>query len=373
LPSRSQHLPACFTFSAQHNAWALARGLQRLGHRLEAVTEQSGLVSRSRRQPSPGDVLFFTDERSLLAFANQSDQYRFHPRNVDPRLVDDKLAWARAVAELGERPVPSWELTGADPAAAPELPIYLKGRHSWVGSRRMPRGYICRSTHEVERAFLAIESDGCQPSQFFWQRLITGPISNNYSVCGFFDAEQPTRSVMIVVQKVLGDGPSVMSCGAVVETVPDPANLQARATALLSALTFTGPFELEFLREDATQTYYVLECNPRFWMQHGLFVDGYDNAVIARYLGVDPPRSSAEGLPYRSLAWIDTLDLIRRLPSLFTSDKSRRDVYLDLWRRNRAGRTRLVWSPDRMTAIATVAAERGRTVLQRTQRALGMG
>jgi hypothetical protein len=366
----SPEAPICFTFSAQHNAWALARGLERLGLRLEAVSEEPGLVARSHREPAPGDVLFFTDERSLLEYAGQSQQYQFHPRTVDWRVVDDKLAWAQVARDLGEKPVPFWELAEAGPVVPPELPVYLKGRHSWDGARRVPRGYICRSNADAERAIVQLQSEGWRRSQFFWQRLVAGPISNNFSVCGFYDAEQPPRSVMIVVQKVLGDGPTVMSCGTVVETVPDPANLVERASAMLRALKFTGPFEIEFLREDGTETYYVLEFNPRFWMQHGLFVDGFDNAVITRYLGLDTPIPAA-GVPFRSLAWIDTLDFFRRLPAVLTSDAPRRRVYLDLWRRYRHGRTRIVCSPGAIAAFVTVAAERTRRLFARTQRAIG--
>jgi hypothetical protein len=361
----------CFTFSAQHNAWALARGLERLGLRLEAVSEESGLVARSHREPAPGDVLFFTDERSLLEYAGQSQQYQFHPRTVDWRVVDDKLAWAQVARDLGEEPVPFWELAEAGPVVPPELPVYLKARHSWDGTRRLPRGYICRSNAEVERAVVQLQSAGWSRSQFFWQRLVSGPISNNLSVCGFYDAARPERSVMIVVQKMLGDGPTVMSCGAVVETVPDPARLLDRAGAMLRALGFTGPFEIEFLREEGTETYYLLEFNPRFWMQHGLFVDGYDNAVIARYLDLDTPLP-AEGVTFRSLAWVNTLDFFRRVPALLISDAPRRHVYLDLWRRYRRGETRIVCSPGVLAAVLTVAAERARRLFLRTQRAIGV-
>jgi hypothetical protein len=369
--SRAPDLPLCFTFSAQHNAWALARGLERLGLRLEAVTDEPGLVARSDRQPAPGDVLFFTDERSLLAYAGQGHDYRFHPRTVDWQVVDDKLAWARTARDLGDEPVPFWELPGDGPAVPPELPIYLKGRHSWVGERRVPRGYVCQAQADVERALTQLQSEGWTRSQFFWQRLVSGPISNNFSVCGFHDAEQPHRSVMIVVQKVLGDGPTVMSCGAVVETVPDPANLLERASKMLAALEFTGPFEIEYLRDNASGTYYVLEFNPRFWMQHGLFVDGYDNAVISRYLGLDTAGPS-NGLPFRSIAWVDTLDFFRRLPAVLMSDTERRRVYLDLWRRYRRGRTRIVCSPGAVSAALTVALEKARRLVARTERRVGV-
>jgi len=360
-------MPRYLTFSSQHNAWALAQGLGRLGHRLEAWSDRRGWVTSAGRPPEPGDVLFFTDEQSLVKHLADSDTCRFLPRILDARLADDKLEWARAVTAWGDVPVPFWELPASGPAAAPELPVYLKARHSWRGLRKMPRGYICRSAADVDRALEQLTAGGWERSQFFWQRLIAGPITNNYSVCGFADATDPTRSAMLVVRKVLGDGPTVMSCGAVVETVQDPAGLIPRAARLLRALNYTGPFELEFLLDLGSDQYYLLEFNPRFWMQHGLFIDGYNNVVISRYVGLATP-AFPEGLPFRSLTWINTVDFLYRLPGMLRSDVDRRHVYLDAWRRHRAGQTRIIWSPGVITTIKTVVSERARAIGLRFRR-----
>ncbi len=360
-------MPRYLTFSNHHNALALAVGLSRLGYRLEALSDPRGWVAPTSREPEPGDVLFFTDERSLVAHAAAADRYVFLPRNLDVRLVDDKLEWARAVSEVGEAPVPFWAMPASDPVTPPELPVYLKGRHSWVGSRRMPRGYLCRTAEDVGAALEQLGAAGWERSQFFWQRLMTGPVSNCYSVCGFFDAKEPTRSAMIVARKVLGDGPTVMSCGALVETVPDPAGLLPRSIQLLRAFDFTGPFELEYLKDPETGQYYLLELNPRFWMQHSLFVDGYDNAVISRYLNIETP-PFPDGVPFRSLVWINTVDFLYRALALQRSDADRWRAYLDVWRRQRAGQTRVIWSPGLLDAFTAVVSERWRALGVRFRR-----
>lgn len=360
-------MPRYLTFSGQHNAWALAQGLGRLGHGLETWSDRRGWVTSASRPPEPGDVLFFTDEQSLMKHLARSDTYRFLPRILDAHLADDKLEWARAITGLGDVPVPFWEVPVSGPVVAPELPVYLKARHSWSESRKMPRGYICRSAADVGRALEQLTADGWERSQFFWQRLIAGPITNNYSVCGFADATDPARSAMLVVRKVLGDGPTVMSCGAVVETVRDPASLLSRAARLVGALNYTGPFELEFLRDPSSDQYYLLELNPRFWMQHGLFIDGYDNVVISRYMGLETP-AFPDGLPFRSLTWINTVDFLYRVPELLRSDVDRRRVYLDAWRRQRAGQTSIIWSPGVIVTLKMMVSGRARAIGLRLRR-----
>ena len=352
-------MPRYLTFSNRHNARALAVGLQRLGHRLETLSDRHGWVRPASGEPQPGDVLFFTDERSLKTYVGEADKYVFLPRALDGRLLDDKLEWARAVTALGEVTVPFWDLPGAGPATAPELPVYLKARHSWVGARNLPRGYVCRTAADVTSALDQLASAGWERSQFFWQRLIAGPVSNCYSVCGFFDATDPERSVMVVSRKVLSDGRTVMSCGALVETVPDPAELLPRSARLLQAFSFTGPFELEYLRDSDSGLYYLLELNPRFWMQHGLFIDGYDNVLVSRYLGIETP-AFPKGVPFRPLVWINTVDLLSRAFTMLSSDAHRRRVFLDVWRRQRAGQTRVVWSPGLFDAVRAVVSERAR-------------
>src|SRR5690606_33114421 len=100
----------------------------------------------------------------------------------------------------------------------------------------------------------------------------------NYSTCGFFDAADPQRNAIIVTRRVLSAGGTI-GTAAIVETLEDPAGLIGRTENILAQMGFQGPFELEFLYDDDTGKYYVLELNPRFWMQHGLFVDAYDNLL----------------------------------------------------------------------------------------------
>lgn len=48
-------------------------------------------------------------------------------------------------------------------------------------------------------------------------------------------------------------------------------------------------------------------------MQHGIFVDYYDNAIIRRYLSIDQPKDWVEnGIPlFKKIVWIDNIHYMR--------------------------------------------------------------
>lgn len=345
-----------FVHSSYVNAWSIQRGLVKLGRRLECASASAGLLTPSLQQPTAGDVLFFTDERMLQKHAGDA-RFTFLPQQPDLP-VDDKLEFALRLQAIDEQPIPYWP--HLDEAA--EWPILVKCRHSWHGDDKLPRGYICHSPAQWQAALSKIDQQGLPRSFFFQQRLISGEL-NNYSTCGFFDFENPTRSCLAVTRRTLDTGAKI-GTAAIVETIDDPQNLLERTQRLLTELRFTGPFELEFLYDVASANYYVLELNPRFWMQHGLFVDAGDNRLIQLYLGLDLPDDRA-ATTLQPAIWLSTIDFVKSCLAFKLRMVCR---YAAAYCRAKTTRRIVCTSPDLPTAVKHVGRIIGKGLLKRVRR-----
>jgi predicted ATP-grasp superfamily ATP-dependent carboligase len=133
----------------------------------------------------------------------------------------------------------------------------------------------------------ALRQAGFSPEDFLIQEFM--PEADVISTCGFFDTLNHSRNLFLTTRKLLGLG-GRLTTGVVVETIPDPGGLASRTAAILDALRYRGPFEMEFVEGRRRGMYHVLELNMRFWMQHGLFIDGCGNRLLERYLDRDDPR-----------------------------------------------------------------------------------
>lgn len=330
-----------FVFSPYINAYSIRCGLKRLGLELHVAAEESGLLQRSNEQPTIGDTLFFTDEKTLKKFLGQ--EYEFYPREVPEPLLDDKFEFAKFLVSLGEMPVP---FAAVDRCDIP-FPFILKARHSWLGERKLPRGFVCRSKDEMTAGLAKLDHMQIDRQSYYCQKYLPGNSVHAVSVCGFFDHADMQRNLMIVTVKVSGY-PRALSTGVVVATAPDPRDLRRRAAKILGKMSFSGPFEMEFLYDKRDDAYYVLELNPRFWMQHGLFISAYDNGLLKRYLRIDAPAAPQTEPAFKKLLWIDTIALI------YSSFHLRLDIPLQIVRHVFRG-YRLCSFPDAMTAVLYLA------------------
>ena len=290
------------------NAWSLQQGLQALGHKAQAVPRSQ--YNSINSTLSQAGVLFFTDEAGWTLATQRYISAHFLPKAYNPILVD-KLLFAEHLRTIGEIPVPYDSLENAQKLSFP-LPCVFKPRRSWQDTCKMPRGSTCFTEQEMTQAITHLQAQGATPEMLFVQRFLKD--AENLSVSGFYDYACPERQFFITTRKVMGDG-GALNTGVLVETVPPPPELGTRVRRILDTLNYQGPFEMEFLHDATAAKYYVLEINPRFWMQHGLFIKGYGNILIRAYLHkpfICPLVVDAERmLPYKPMLWVDRCFLIR--------------------------------------------------------------
>jgi len=325
-------------FSDYVNAWSIRRGLKQLGKRLHHAVPGDTTAG----VPRAGDVLYFTDERSLQQFLPRNE-LQFLPRSSG-LVIDDKLWFYDWLSAFGEQTIPY----SGDLNSPRVWPALIKARHSWKGDRKLPRGFVCHTTLEFQHARQQLPRLGLSESDFCTQQFLPS-CSFVYSVCGHFDSQDNQRNAILVTRKTLTCDQD-LGTGAVVDTVADPQDLLRRTARILNALRYQGPFELEFLHDPNTQTYYVLELNPRFWMQHGIFIDGFENILIKRYLGID------DGVPQKpqpdqAICWLCRVDLVT---AVLKCDYRLVSRFVGLWWNRRRRGVRCLWCPDWRTTIRYV-------------------
>jgi hypothetical protein len=310
-------------------SWSLQKGLKKLGYALHNATGKNGLIGANPANIEKNDVLFFTQESFLKKYQNCSTEYHFYPKILDIP-IDDKVIFANWLeTTVSEQPVPF--LAQSIETNPPYFPIYVKSKHSWVDDIEMPKGYISNNQEELNNIRHQIKQIGLKNEYFFFQKLVEGDINNTYSTCGFYDCEQSERNLIIVQQKCSGTGQKITT-STITQTVRDPETLIKRTENILNRLHFKGPFELEFIYDSSAQTYFVLELNPRFWMQHGVFIDFYDNYIIKCYLDIDTnsDRKKLEHILWLHVIWVDTFALlihpIRTLKKLYTLKKQHSEI-----------------------------------------------
>jgi hypothetical protein len=339
------------------NAWTLQRACADLGVDLRCTEALRELpLPRAESAQVAVDWIFHTDEASLRSALAPSDAASidanarrplFLPRNFPAELLDDKWEFAAWLAQDGAGPpgLPQAALSEFDPARTP-FPLLLKSRHSWVDGRKLPRGWVCRNAAELDQRRAALPAMDLREDWFFLQTWFGDAPMRLLSVGGFFDSLVASRNLECVTERIAdyGAGPS---SSALLVTVADEFGLVERTARVLARLNYCGPYEMEFIVSAAGKIH-LLELNPRFWMQHGLFLAA-GNGLVKRYLGLDSSADrSAPQAPQR-LLWADGVWLLRRL---LRADFG---VIATLWRWTRRRGYRIIVCPSlRFAAWAAV-------------------
>ena len=292
------------TFSSYTNAYAIYVGTQSLGIETFTTMHHRTFPIPLNIKGTKTDWLFFTEESSLLLALRENLHGNFLPRHFPLNLLDDKWAfveWLNSIDGLSKG-LQQWSLAGYKLV---EFPCLLKAKHSWVDSVKLPRGWICNSAGELEDRLLHLKALNLNPEHYFLQEWLGNKNCRVVSVCGFHDTNDLNRNLTAVVERIAAHT-SGLSCTAVAQTIEDLWGLRESTSNILNALFFSGPYEMEYLIADGRAM--MLELNPRFWMQHAIFLR-YGNGLIKRYLGQDTHEDHQIN-EVKEIIWIDSIHLL---------------------------------------------------------------
>ena len=233
-------------------------------------------------------VVFMTSEefiepvRKAVAGGKLRNTTAHTGSGVDNDLIFDRFRFYRFVESLDIRNTPRTISSLEDPFSVFGSDFIIRVNKSWDGNRKLPRLRIVHSREEKEQAEKDFAADGLTPDMWSYQELLSTVDTNNVSVCGWYDDQFRQYAL---TRKIIQHPPKVGN-GDVVEIFHEaPGQLVEQTEQILRALDYRGAFEMEYVLDEKSGEYKLIELNPRFWMQHGLIEKATDYALIRRAIG----------------------------------------------------------------------------------------
>jgi hypothetical protein len=298
------------TFSSYTNAYALYLGCKELGVSLFTTDETPTFPIPKADESHDSDFLLFTEEASLRQALEGFSKSNFSPNTFNLKILDDKWEFVEWLKSYPEFPQGLKQQTLSTENLI-NYPCLVKAKHSWVNGAKLPRGWICKSESDLQKGISSIKKRELSEHSFFIQEWLGDDNYRVISACGFHDTKDSNRNLTAIVERIAAHE-NGLSCSAGVKTIKDEWNILTTTTAILDKLEFTGPYEMEYLIKNNEVK--VLEFNPRFWMQHAIFLIN-KNGLIKRYLGIETPED-LENSSISNTVWIDGLHLIRSIAKL---------------------------------------------------------
>ncbi len=298
--------------------------------KLTSIDEFPGLIEQRFGQEGPVYV-FFTDERFHPAFAAW---LRVHPDSpircflgstTHMTAVLDRYEFCRFIKDRNLAPVPKTITGEEDPFEAFGDNFVLRTRTSWYSVTQRERVKLVEGRAHHAKLLKAFAERGLNAEHLSYQELLSIRDEDNVSICGWYG---PEHRHVYCTHKLL-QWPPKTGGGDVVERMVAPNGIQVQAEAILAALEYDGPFEMEFVYDENSREYKVTELNPRFWLQHGLIEQISGNALASRYLGLEPQPTANDQQPVSPIpypvsaaklpsTWVNPLYSVFRLTRLDT-------------------------------------------------------
>jgi hypothetical protein len=262
-------------------------------------------------------VLFFTDERFLAALSKAQNRgeipdIRFFAgsdRYMETML--DRLKFYRFVEQNQLAPVPKTIRGDENPFEILDGRVLIRPNVSWRTLHKRQKVAILASKVELEKITNLYRKDGLHPEDWCYQEVLSTEAKHNVSVCGWYDAKEQH---LFCTRKLL-QHPEICGNGDVNELMLSaPGSIMEQSYALLQALEYKGPLELEWVYDKKNGIYKIIELNPRFWMQHSLAGAASRQVVIRKYLGVNSDCHISQNInPNEVRYWVNPLYALFRL------------------------------------------------------------
>jgi hypothetical protein len=279
------------------------------------VPKSADLV-RFLAQRIPNDApkwLFFTEERSLEEIlAAKADPWlanaTWYPgEQVRLSEILDRVLFYELISSKNIADVPRTVSGECDPLSLLGQEFFFRYRRTWVRGRKTPRIRLIKNRTQLEMAISSGRAAGYEPADWCYQEVLSLAPHHNVSVCGWHG---PKTKRYAATRKLL-QFPERQGNGDVCELIELSPALSEITQNLLNELGYTGPFELEFVRDPRTGRDMVIELNPRFWMQHPLAGANLDQALVRSYLGLENAKATGSSLQPRY--WVNTIVTLNRL------------------------------------------------------------
>lgn len=178
----------------------------------------------------------------------------------------------------------------------------IRLRHSWHAGVILPSITIVRDRQQYQETLDRFLKAGLTAKDWCFQELLSIADQHNISVCGWHDAN---AHQYMVTRKVLQHPPRTGNGDVVENLLVYPQELTQATFEILTAMHYQGPFEMEFVFDNGSNSYKIIELNPRFWMQHGLFEALTDHLLVRRALGEEVKYKTISPEKFQHRYWIN--------------------------------------------------------------------
>ena len=252
----------------------------------------------------------FTNERYHHSFA---DWKRKHPDdNIIAKFGDfdristilDRYEFYRFIENRNFAAIPNTIPGTEDPFEVFGDDFVIRPKESWQSPSHREYVKIVHGRDEYEEVMSDFASRGVGVEKLCFQELLSIKNESSVAIGGWFDLQ---NRHLYCLRKRFQHPPGIGS-GDVCERIDPPKGTMESAVAILSEIKYQGPLELEFVFDNNSNEYKVIEMNPRFWMQHGLLEVISGRALLRRYFGKEPLAVTDEqaGTKY----WVNTVQCL---------------------------------------------------------------
>lgn len=268
-------------------------------------TRQEGLLARLTALARERRSLLLATSDTWLRFLMQhraqletSFDRILHPDNDTLATCLDKARFASWCTQH-ELPVPRrFELTGpVDPRADLPFPLLVRPDATLHGSVTAS-GLKAQEVHspaQLNEAMAGI----CRAQR---RPVVCESLLPRHLVQYSVGIARRGEEVLSVVARKLRPEPAACSTGTLVETADD-AGVDALARRVAQLLDYQGIAEVEILHDTSTEANFLIEVNPRPWLQFSLgAATGRD---LLGLVALGQPRCTPRVPPHRPARWLD--------------------------------------------------------------------
>jgi len=221
-------------------------------------------------------------------------------------------------------------------AEAIAYPCIMKPKyyHRWAMKHGLTKVVYCRNSNELLRCTHTLSED---IADFIVQEVIDGPEDEIYVVAAYFDRNCVPHDLFVgqkIRQYPVGFGTTTLIRSASAD------ELKKMSVDFLQKVGYQGLVDIEFKYDRRTNSFYVIEINPRLGRWYGIVEAAGLNTIYYSYLDLTDQPIPVDSVKPRAVTWAF---LSRDILSVL---KNKRWHTIDLLRSYAGPRTWCVWAKD---------------------------
>ncbi|MCX7871525.1 MAG: hypothetical protein N2485_08205 [bacterium] len=143
------------------------------------------------------------------------------------------------------------------------FPVFVKGAKTFEWKKYfLEKGFVANSLEELSQIINRIKKYNLD---LVIQELITGPNSNHYKVCAYYDRKGEVKLLFTTRKMRQFPVDFGVGCYMISEIVEE---LLKTGKSIFDKIKFTGVGSIEFKKDERDGKFKLIEINPRFWQQN---------------------------------------------------------------------------------------------------------